>query len=91
MWPFSRKTALPPTTSSPEPRVFTVPPEHTEQALRLLDEWQRAPRPGDNLARYQFWEFIGELFPDTKVGGHRWRWEFYKSSELRIIETSLEA
>jgi hypothetical protein len=55
----------------PEPVLIYIPKEHVKHVLELEDRYDEARRTGIGyrVARYHFWTYIKELFPETAEGG----------------------
>ncbi len=81
-WKFWNKPAQP---QAPQPRVFTVPPEHTERILQLIDAYRERPREACAFARYQLWKAIEDLFPETTTGA--WKYGLKYSKTVTITGT----
>ena len=64
-------------------KVLYVPREHLERAWELWDK--DSARPFSALARYKFWEFIENIFPEENFVDDLWEAGRGGSFKLKIM------
>lgn len=67
-------------------KQLKVPETHVKLLLELSNKAQ-TDKDGkkDYLAHYELWNFIENLFPETKIGHWRWR---QHGTDLYVIQTA---
>lgn len=82
-WRFWQKK-VEPVVVAKTPRRFVVPRGKVMQLARLLDSHNKKQKGQDNESHYLLWEFIEELFEETKEGA--WKVKFTTATSAEIVE-----